>query len=639
VSHPLTTEPLGTVLQHAGLVSSDQVKQALEKQKQNRSVRIGRILASQGRIKPETADFFADHWSTLVSQKPKQPLGQYFKQAALLSEQQIELILEEQKQTNLRFGELAIAKRWLKQTTVDFFLKYLAPESQSHSELNALNAVEKSKVVEQLEYSKQIQERFLKIRLKLFQLEEKDGFSQSLLEEVLFWTGGQSFLTQKLFQLISNLEAPIDKNQETDQVKHLIQTRLLNDWENQELGEHLKAVRNRLLNNQQCEPVKLLKLYQQLLQQEITADESQEQRELLNSGLAVKHQQKLKIANRIYQSVFAQSWTTQQLTKLSSASSLPVSVTSSDIVPVRSPRTKNKNKLFNPRNIFLLLTLASLFIVLNIWIKRMVSVQQAFHRGNELLNLGSFDKAISEYNRLLNIDSNYYQAWTNRGYALAGLQKYDEMRESCQTATIIDPNALYAWNCQGEALRNLQRDEEAIIAFEQAISLNRTDPIFLINKSESLVALNKEKESFATIQEAVNILEEIEAVKGKEKIGGEFAVALSYQGNGYRRKQQYQAAIAAYNRALEYAPNYFPAQIGRGITFKHLKRYQESGDEFKRILKNSQLTKTQKAQTWFYLGKTLCESSQKQEGIAAFEQAIKLKPDYKVAETAKMSCK
>ena len=636
MSHPLTTEPLGTVLQQAGLVSSNQIKQALEKQKQNRSVKIGKILASQGRIKPETADFFADHWSTLLSQKPKQPLGQYFKQAALLSDQQIELILEEQKQTNLRFGELAISKGWLKQTTVDFFLKYLAPESQSRLELNA---VEKPKVVAQLEYSKQIQERFLKIRLKLFKLEEKDGFSHSLLEKVLFWTGGQSFLTQKLFRLISNSKATIDKDQEADQVKHLVQTRLLNDWENQELGEHLKAVRNRLLNNQQCEAVKLLELYQRLLQEEITVDESQEQRELLNSGLAVKQQQKLKIANRIYQSVFNQSWTTQQLTKLLSSSSFPVSVSSSDIVAVRSPITKSKNKLFNPRNIFLLLILASLFIVLNFWIKRIVLVRVAFQRGNELLNQGSFDKAISEYNRLLNIDSNYYQAWTNRGYALAGLQQYDEMRESCLTATIIEPKAVYAWNCQGEALHNLQRDKEAIIAFEQAISLNRTDPIFLINKSESLITLNKEEESFATIQEAVNILEKIEAVKGKEKMGGEFAVALTFQGNGYRRLQQYEAAISAYNRALEYTPNYFPAQIGKGIAFKYLKRYQESGDEFKRILKNSQLTKIQKAQTWFYLGKTLCESSQKQEGVAAFERAIKLKPDYISAENAKMSCK
>jgi hypothetical protein len=328
VSHPLTTEPLGTVLQQAGLVSSNQIKQALEKQKQNRSLKIGKILASQGYIKPETADFFADHWSTLISQKPKQLLGQYFKQAALLSDQQIELILEEQKQTNLRFGELAISKGLLKQTTVEFFLKYLAPESQS---LLELNTAEKPKVIDQLEYSKQIQERFLKIRLKLFQLEEKDGFSQSLLEEVLFWTAGQSFLTQTLFQLISNSATSIDEERQAEQIQHLVQTRLLNDWENQQLGEHLKAVRNRLLNNQQCEPVKLIELYQQLLQGEITADESQEQRELINSGLAVKQQQKLKIANRIYQSVFDQTWTTQQLIKLLSSSGLPVGVTSGDI--------------------------------------------------------------------------------------------------------------------------------------------------------------------------------------------------------------------------------------------------------------------------------------------------------------------
>ena len=52
MSHSRNKPPLGAVLQQAGLVSAEQVNQALEQQKQiDSNVRIGEILAIQGRIK------------------------------------------------------------------------------------------------------------------------------------------------------------------------------------------------------------------------------------------------------------------------------------------------------------------------------------------------------------------------------------------------------------------------------------------------------------------------------------------------------------------------------------------------------------------------------------------------------------
>ena len=53
-------------------------------------------------------------------------LRQYFKAAALLDDTRIFAILNEQKQTNLLFGELAIRKGWIEVKTVNFFLEVLA---------------------------------------------------------------------------------------------------------------------------------------------------------------------------------------------------------------------------------------------------------------------------------------------------------------------------------------------------------------------------------------------------------------------------------------------------------------------------------------------------------------------------------
>jgi tetratricopeptide (TPR) repeat protein len=636
VSYPENKVLLGIVLQQAGLVSVSQVEKALEQQNQTSThLKIGEILASQGRIKPQTADFFAERWSKLVTKKPQQPIGQYFKQAALLNEQQIQIILDEQKQTKLKFGEIAIAKGWLKQGTVDFFLHHLAPESTLISHL--ARESQQGGFREQSDYSQRIHESFLKIKFKLLNLENQEAYSEQTLARVLWWTGGQSFLTQTLFQLLAENQHTLIRDKEAEQVDYLVQTKLLNDWKNQKLSNHLKTLEARLLNNQQCSPSQLLQLYQRILSQEVTINNTQEQQELLKLGLVIKQQDKLTVANRIYSTVFNPSWLKKELIKLN-----PDNTTAITIIPQKStaivPVSQSQFSLWRFKNILLVLALIGLLSVFFNNIAKRIAVRTTFDQGNQLLKQKSFAQALAKYDRLLNIDSNYYQAWTNRGYALAGLQKYEEMRQSCSTATIIEPTAVYGWNCQGEALHNLNRETEAIVAFEQAIALNQTDAIFLLNKSESLGSLGRNEESISTIKEAIKVLEEQEAISGKASVSSELAVALTFLGNGYRNKKQYETALNTYNRALEYLPDYFPAQISKGIVLTQIKRYQESQDELKRILDNADLTSVKQAQTWFYLGKTLCESQQNLEGIKAFEQAIKLKPDYQAAKQAQKQC-
>ena len=462
------------------------------------------------------------------------------------------------------------------------------------------------------------------------------------MKQVLSWTNGHSLLTQKIFTLIAQRSSPLSPSQEEEQIDHLIQTKIIDDWSNNELKLHLGTIRDHLISNQQCDSSQLLRLYQKILTETVLVGESREQQKLLSLGLVVVEQDKLIVANRIYQSIFNLRWVVNALSRLARSNITPSRQTTGQdldtIVTPTSAKAKPQNSWFNFKNILLLLTLIGLLSVFSQNIIKRLSVRTSFQRGNELLKQKSYRQALAEYNNLLNIDSNYFQAWTNRGYALAGLQQYDAMRESCSTATIINPTAVYAWNCQGEALHNLQRDAEAIIAFDRAIALNKNDPIFLINKSESLGVLGNYQASIDTIREAIQVLEQIEKVRGKESIKGEFAVALTFLGNSYRQEEKFAQAITAYERAINYAPRYFPARVGKGITLSRAKRDREAQKEFKNMLQDSQLTKTQQAQTWFYLGKSLCKSAPNPDGIAAFEQAIKLKPNYKIAREAKKYC-
>ncbi|QSV56278.1 MAG: hypothetical protein HEP80_23145 [Dolichospermum sp. UKL201] len=157
------------------------------------------------------------------------------------------------------------------------------------------------------------------IELNGFQLNEVESLMQGLedivarpqtiLSEVLKWTGGQPFLTQKLCQLICISSNSFPKFQEKEYVEKLVQTQIIENWEAQDEPEHLKTIRDRILQSSENQTGRLLGLYQQILNHgEIIADDSPEQTQLRLTGLIVKQQGKLRIYNCIYAEIFNQKW-------------------------------------------------------------------------------------------------------------------------------------------------------------------------------------------------------------------------------------------------------------------------------------------------------------------------------------------
>ncbi|NEQ69974.1 MAG: hypothetical protein F6K21_31655 [Symploca sp. SIO2D2] len=147
-------------------------------------------------------------------------------------------------------------------------------------------------------------------------LEGKVSNPQAVMVQVLFWTGGQPFLTQKLCQLVIDSEDQITAGAEKEGIEKLVRSRIIENWESQDELGHLQTIRDRILGNEQrCG--KWLGLYQQILQQgEIVGDDSLEQIELRISGLVVKQQNKFKVYNPIYKAVFNQNWVDKALAAL-----------------------------------------------------------------------------------------------------------------------------------------------------------------------------------------------------------------------------------------------------------------------------------------------------------------------------------
>jgi len=172
-------------------------------------------------------------------------------------------------------------------------------------------------------------------------LAAKANNPQALLQAVLDWTGGQPFLTQKLCKLLQSAEsAPLD-GQENPWVEQLVQAKVIDNWEAQDVPPHLKTIRDRLLLSGEERTGRLLGLYQKILvegrgqrvdgkpnsdpdlppttyslPEGIPADDSAEQVMLRLTGLVVKRDGKLRVYNRIYQQVFNRDWLERSLAQL-----------------------------------------------------------------------------------------------------------------------------------------------------------------------------------------------------------------------------------------------------------------------------------------------------------------------------------
>jgi hypothetical protein len=143
--------------------------------------------------------------------------------------------------------------------------------------------------------------------------------AKKLLELILYWTGGQPFLTQKVCNLVLNSSKLSEGNEEA-WLENLIRTHIIENWQAQDNPEHLRTIERRILIDEQLAG-ELLNIYQRIYQQgEAVSQNTGEEGKLQLSGLVVKRNNHLQIYNRIYQEVFNQQWIDNQLAALRSYS-------------------------------------------------------------------------------------------------------------------------------------------------------------------------------------------------------------------------------------------------------------------------------------------------------------------------------
>nr|MDJ0728165.1 AAA-like domain-containing protein [Prochloraceae cyanobacterium] len=131
--------------------------------------------------------------------------------------------------------------------------------------------------------------------------------SKTVLQEILAWTGGQPFLTQKICYLIKQSRQNITAGTEALAIAKLVREEIITNWKARDNPAHLQVIEQNVLNS----PNKsnLLAIYREILEkQQIYLRDRHLKTELILSGLVCCQGDLLKVFNQMYASIFNLDW-------------------------------------------------------------------------------------------------------------------------------------------------------------------------------------------------------------------------------------------------------------------------------------------------------------------------------------------
>ena len=131
-------------------------------------------------------------------------------------------------------------------------------------------------------------------------------YPEIVLEQILYWTKGQPFLTQKLCQLVVKNAT----NQQID-VNEIVDNYIINNWQQQDSPQHLLTICDRILENPHKK--RMLDLYRRILTNPNNnlgniAGGDCAAVQLILSGLVIARDQHLQVYNPIYREIFNSEW-------------------------------------------------------------------------------------------------------------------------------------------------------------------------------------------------------------------------------------------------------------------------------------------------------------------------------------------
>lgn len=218
--------------------------------------------------------------------------------------------------------------------------------------------------------------------------------------------------------------------------------------------------------------------------------------------------------------------------------------------------------------------------------KRAKAVQY-FRDGLSFLSKDDCEKALPYFEKAVESDNNYAEAWAQTGFCREKLGRHSEAIEASRKAVNLRPSAESYFNI-GLAHFYLKQYREATENYRQAI---RLDPY---NAADAYYAMGLVFRDWGRPDE------EIQAYKQAIRLRSDYMSAYERLGVRYLKSKKYSEAIETYKQLAALKPGDANAPNSMGEAYVELQRFPEALEAFKQAIR----LKPDFGRAFYNLGKT-----------------------------------
>ncbi len=262
------------------------------------------------------------------------------------------------------------------------------------------------------------------------------------------------------------------------------------------------------------------------------------------------------------------------------------------------------------------------------------SKESHYNKGNSQFSKGKYKQAIKEYDKALEIDSDFDLASFNKSIALMLTAKFVEVLSIYQTllgkhkiikesGKIENAELLYniALNNYGVALLLIQKYDDALQCFEELVSASggNIDELAYLHMANALLGLNRYKEALESIDKVT-------------KINEKNHIALFIKGNILFWLKKYEGAIENYNKAIELNDELIEAYRNKSKTYSAMEEHSKAVETLEDVLEKKPNTQ----QLLVDIGNIYLIMEKYDDAINYYDKFLEIEPESKFALNYKL---
>src|SRR5262245_62084218 len=236
---------------------------------------------------------------------------------------------------------------------------------------------------------------------------------------------------------------------------------------------------------------------------------------------------------------------------------------------------------------------------------------QSFRDGLSFLSKDDCEKALPYFEKAVEADSNYAEAWAQSGFCNEKLGKHAEALDASKKAVNLRPSSESYFNI-GLASFYLKQYKEAAEGYRQSIKL---DPY---NGADAYYALGLVYRDWGKADE------EIQAYKAAIRLRPDYTVAYERLGSRYLRSKKFNEAVEIFRQLAALKPGDANAPNNMGEAYLELNRFNDAVESFRQSIR----LKPDFGKAYYNLGRAFMALGNRDAALEQYTILTNIDPDY-----------